>query len=327
MDHITYPISQRENALAVIGHGKPAYLGTTVNMIFPREIRDNVARGFVRDGLPFDPVTQAGGQDMFGVSWVYEPAVRGSMVMPGKPLLEEVPQWREKLSMPDLEAIDWEAVKERCAPLVSGTELNATMVFTGYFERLISLMDFENAAMAMVDEDCAEELHALFDALTDYYIALFEKLRTYCCIDMITFHDDWGHQLSSFFSADTCRELLLPYIRRIVEACHRNGMLFDLHCCGKVENLVPLMVEAGIDKWDGQGINDLWGLLDRYGDRLCITLTEKIPQMEPQEAERWADGILTRLSPQGGKNMYLPARGLCPAARDALARKSMAFYG
>ena len=44
------------------------------------------------------------------------------------------------------------------------------------------------------------------------------------------------------------------------------------HCCGKVDNLVPAMVEAGIEHWSSvQTINDVRGILKRYGDRLTLT--------------------------------------------------------
>ncbi len=317
--------SERENATALIRHQRPAWLGCQVNMIFPREILDNVARGFVADGLPFDP-SEAGGKDMFGVTWVYEPEAHGSMVVPGHPMLDEPGDWEERVTFPDLEQIDWEAVEQRCRPLVRPDQLNATMVFTGFFERLISLLDFENAAVAMIDEEQQEDVLRLFDRLCAYYEVLFEKLRRFCHLDIIIFHDDWGHQRSSFFSADTCREMLLPSLSRVVDACHRNGMLFDLHCCGKVESLLPVMIEAGVDKWDGQILNDIWGLLDQYGDRICINYNEKVPTATPEEAQAWAASILSHLSPDSGKAPFIPARSLCPAVLKALREQSEAFY-
>ena len=320
-----HAMTDRENALATICHGRPCRIGERVNMIFPREIADNVARGFVSDGLPFGP-EDAGGKDIFGVQWVYEPNVRGSMVIPGAPMLEDIAGWEDRISPPDLEQINWAEVEKRCKPLVRTDMLNATMVFTGYFERLISLLDFENAAIAMIDEDKQEAVLKLFEMLTGYYETLFGKLRRHCGIDMITFHDDWGHQRSTFFSEDTCREMLLPYMKRLVASCHKEGMLFDFHSCGKVENFVPTMIEAGIDKWDGQPLNDIWALLEQYGSQICITLNVKMPNASPAEAEAWVDDILSHLTAGSGKNIFLPARGLCKTAKDTLELKSSLFY-
>lgn len=318
-------LNQRENTLRTLHHQRPEYLGVDMNMIFPREIKDNVARGFVNDGLPFDPVREAGGQDMFGVTWVYEPAARGSMVMPGNPVLEEIEEWKEKIPVPNLDEIDWESVGQRCRKLIDPNRLTGTMVFSGYFERLISVLDFENAAMTMIDEDAEADVRSFFEMLTRYYCDLFPRLRKYCGIDLITFHDDWGHQLSSFFSVDTCRELILPYLKRIVAACHENGMLFELHCCGKVERLVPLMVEAGIDKWDGQQINDLWGLQKAWGDKLCITFTEKKNGISQQEAESWVRQLLEQMDPKADSFFAIPTRGLGPVVSEELYKQSAAF--
>lgn len=319
-------LNERENMLATIRHQHPAWLGCQVNMIFPREILDNVARGFVADTLPFNPAEDAGGKDMFGVTWVYEPSARGSMVIPGNPVLEDICDLNHKIIFPDLEQINWTAIEERCLPLIHPNEINATMVFTGLFERLISFLDFENAAIAMIDEEQAEYVHELFDRLAGYYDILFGKLRQYCHLDMITFHDDWGHQRSPFFSEETCRHMLLPYLSKIVESCHKNGMLFDFHCCGKVETLIPLMIDAGVDKWDGQMINDIWTIVEKYGDRICITHNEKLPHATAAEASHWAKQVLSRLHPNSGKNIFIPARALCPTALSILQKKSMEFY-
>lgn len=310
--------TQRENALALLGHRRPAWLDTEVNMIFPREILDNVARGFVADALPFSPQEDAGGLDMFGVRWVYEPEARGSMVPPGAPLLETMVDWRETIAVPDPEALPWDDIARRCLPLVSQEKLNGTMVFTGFFERLISLLDFENAAVALIDEDEEDAIRDFFQMLVSYYTILFQKLHTCCGIDIVTFHDDWGHQRGTFFSERVCRNLLLPYLKATVDACHQAGMYFDFHCCGKVESFVPLMIEAGVDKWDGQLLNDIFGLLERYGSQLVVTYNFKCPDLAGAEAEAWAAELVSCLPEDPAKGLWIPARGLSADARTAL---------
>ena len=103
-------------------------------------------------------------------------------------------------------------------------KLNGTMVFTGFFERLISLLDFENAAVALIDEDEEDAIRDFFQMLVSYYTVLFQKLHTCCGIDIVTFHDDWGHQRGTFFSERVCRNLLLPYLKATVDACQQAGI-------------------------------------------------------------------------------------------------------
>ena len=166
-----------------------------------------------------------------------------------------------------LSSWDWEAALK----LYRNTDrLLEAWHFTGYFERLISFLDFSGAAVAIIDEDSKPYVHSLFRRLTDLYKEIIAKEKKYFDIDMVYFHDDWGGQRGPFFSADTCREMMLPYIKEIVDFCHENEIIFDFHCCGKNEMLVPVMIEAGMDAWSGQPINDKEMLHRKYGDKIML---------------------------------------------------------
>ena len=104
-----------------------------------------------------------------------------------------------------------------------------------------------------------------FDRLCDLYDDYFGRMADIYDIDSVYVHDDWAHQKGPFFSADTAREMLLPYMTRLVESAHKRGMYFEQHCCGKAEMLVPVMIEAGVDMWCGQPtINDQDMLAQKY---------------------------------------------------------------
>ena len=98
------PITARENDILTASHRDPAWLGQELNHVFPREILDNVARGFVVDGEPF--TGSFGGPDMFGVEWVYVPVVRGSMEKPGLRKVADINEWEKDLPFPDLSKLD-----------------------------------------------------------------------------------------------------------------------------------------------------------------------------------------------------------------------------
>lgn len=92
----------------------------------------------------------------------------------------------------------------------------------------------------LIDEDCADDLHELLQAIADTNIRLIAAYKKYFGIDPL-FHDDWGAQLAPFFSLDTCRKML-----------------------------VPAMVEADMDAWCGQPMCDKFALWDNYGDKIAI---------------------------------------------------------
>jgi hypothetical protein len=279
------PITPKENYKLLFEGKRPLWMPSAFDSItlIPRIIPDNIARGFVIDADPLD-LKDAGGKDFFGIEWVYVEKVGGSMVQPGNPKVPDITRWEEYIEFPDLDQYDWEGSAARHREFLSPDRMTILWVMNGLFERLISFMDFENAALAIVDDDEKDSVHRLFDALCDFYDKLFEKYKTYYDADIILFHDDWGSQRAPFFSLSTCREMLVPYLSRLVESCHKRGMYLDFHCCGKNEILVPAMIEAGVDAWTPQEMNDRHMIIEKYGDKLNIGVRMVIP-MEATEDE------------------------------------------
>jgi uroporphyrinogen-III decarboxylase len=133
-------------------------------------------------------------------------------------------------------------------------------------------MDFENAAVALIDNEQKPFVHALFDRLCTLYEDMFARFKKYFNIDMIYFHDDWGGQRSPFFSENTVREMLLPYLKRLARSAHDMGLLFNFHSCGKIENFVPVMIEAGADIWSGQMLNDMRSVLEKHSGQIMLDI-------------------------------------------------------
>ncbi len=266
------PISYRDNILSMLKGEPPqwlAYYASEVQMFNPRFIPDNIARAMVSDAEPMEGI-QKGGKDLFGVDWEYEALVNGSMVKPGNPKCPDINQWEKYITFPDLEKLDWKRSSEINSPYLSDDRMNEWTVFSGLFERLISFCDFEGAAMALMDEDQQDAVHRLFDKLADFYDDYFGLIKKHFKVDIIQFHDDWGSQRAPFFSIATCREMLVPYLKRIAESAHKRGMYFHLHCCGKNEMLVPAMIEAGVDIWIPQPMNDSQYLIKNFNDKIVL---------------------------------------------------------
>lgn len=280
------PITPRENFMALRDGKKPLWvpMNTDEAIYHPGFLADNAAR-------------RAGGKDYFGVEWVYVPQVGGSMVRPGKPFMEDANDWEKLLKFPNIRDYDWDAAnrpgKDQYVPeetrAASGTILN------GYFERLISLMDFQYAAMAMVDEDQKDAVKDLFWALTDFYKTIVDCFVEYYHIDFLTFHDDWGSQRAPFFSLDTIEEMLVPPIGELVDYAKSKGLYVEMHSCGKNDMVVPAYIDAGVDTWTGQPMCDKPKLYEMYGDKLTLGVSpEVVPEDAPleavyAEAERFCD--------------------------------------
>ncbi|MFZ7120235.1 MAG: uroporphyrinogen decarboxylase family protein [Eubacteriaceae bacterium] len=280
-----YPVNPKEAYIAAMKR-EPIWQLTTVEarVIAPKANPDNIARALVIEDEMM-PMEEGGGKDMFGIEWVYVPVAGGSMVKPGNPFLKDANEWEEKLIWPDLDSWDWET---SCKSInLTETLFNQCTIMNGWFERLISFMDFDSAVLALIDEDQKDAVKSLFDKLSDLYINLIDKyIEHFPGIDGFNIHDDWGAQKDTFFSPDTCKEMIVPYMRKVTDYIHSKGMYADLHCCGNVEKQVPNMIAAGWDSWGGQPMNDTHMLYEKYGDQIIIGVIPDEFSSEATEAEQ-----------------------------------------
>ena len=294
------PITVAENLRLAVEGGDYLWMPTMSDIvnIESRVNLDHVARAEIRDLGPAQPDEEKGGPDMFGIEWVYVPVAGGSMVKPGKPTLEDANEWYDKIHFPDVDALDWDSVGELNAPFRKETRIVGCCFQNGLFERLISFMDFEGAVMALIDEDQQQAVHDLFDKLADMYIKMIQHYIDQIGVQEVLFHDDWGSQRAPFFSLDTCREMVVPYLRRIADFCHSKGLIFQQHSCGKNELLVPAMIDAHVDIWCGQPMNDKAKLVELYGDKIMLGV--ETPALAPDaslsETEEAAQAFVEKYS-------------------------------
>lgn len=236
----------------------------------PRIVPDNKARAFSVEVDPVPPA-QWGGEDMFGVEWEYIPVAGGSMEKEGVPhLMDDVNDWKDVITFPDVDSWPWEEAAERNKNFIDRTKFVQVWFFTGFFERLISFMGFEDAAVAMIDEDQEDAIHELFDALADTYIKIIANYKKYFDIDGVYMHDDWGTQKSTFFSRSVAMDMIAPHMKKVSDYCHANGLVYESHSCGKNESIIDAYLAAGSDQWIGQDMNDVVKLRREYGDKIVV---------------------------------------------------------
>ena len=285
----SYPVTPKEAVKALLRR-EPVWqlTGAELKMFSPRIYPDNIARAFVFDGSGPNPTT--GGLDMFGIDWEYVPQVRGSMVRPGKPFIADANEIKDKIKWPDIETWDWETAGKVNEEYLSSDKYNSCWFLNGWYERLISFMDFEGAIVAMIDEDQTDAVKDFFDRLTDLYISIFEKYFIYFPqIDGFCIHDDWGSQKETFFSPAVVSEMIVPYMKRVTDYIHSTGRFCELHSCGQLLKQVPNMISAGWDLWNGQAMNDTAKIYELYGDQIVLgVLPEMYDPSEKSEEEQRA---------------------------------------
>lgn len=299
------PITQRENIQRFLRGEHPLWMPSfyEFKLFNPRIIPDNIARAMVADGEGPFRADSIYNKDYFGIEWEYVPSANGSMVRPGKPFLEDINDWEEKIVFPDLSKWDWEASAEKNKAYLNDRRAIHMTIFTGFFERLISFLDMENALLAMIDEDEQDAVKAFFDRLADFYEELITYWAKYYKPTFLWFHDDWGSQKAPLFSLATVREMVVPYLRRVVDKAHSLGIGFELHCCGNNAMLVPAMLEAGIDMWGGQPLNDKTAIYREFGKELKLGV--EAPSIPPTASDQEAREAAMRFLDTYPENIYV----------------------
>lgn len=249
----------RENMLRAYRHLQPEYVP---NGFRDLDIMDSFGERYFGTGT---------GDDWFGVNWTYTPELHSQTETPGQELLEDLENWQEKIKLPDLSSYDWEEIaREATAHWDRENRVSLCMLLNGPFERMMSLMGFENALCAFYETP--EEVEELFAAITEHKCKYIRILKKYFNLDIVAFHDDWGNNQNMFFSMEMWRTFLKPCIQKVIEATHEEGMIFEMHSCGYIRPAIPELVEMGIDGIQPlQYCNGVEEIKKEFGDKILLS--------------------------------------------------------
>ena len=327
------PITVKENMRLLYEEKHPVWIpmGSETLDFNPRVIPDNIARAFVMEKEEYDNENKSGGPDMYGIEWEYVPSAGGSMVRPGNPALTDVNDWKKVIKRPDIDSWDWEgSARENCQWLEDTKDWVEMQLLSGaWFERLISFMDFEAAAMALIDEDQQDAVHELFEATTEDMCKIVDKIAEYFPqVDAISVHDDWGAQGKPFFSSETAMEMIVPHMKVLVEHIRSKGIVPLLHSCGHTEDRIEAYIAAGWAYWHPQEMNDMEKLYDEYGDKIILgCMPAKLPEsMEGENGRKVAREFMDKFVHVGKiaiPSFFIPCS---PDFEDEMYRLSRAFF-
>jgi uroporphyrinogen decarboxylase len=77
-------------------------------------------------------------------------------------------------------------------------------------------------------------------------MAIIERLLA-LPIDGVMFSDDWGYQRGVLLGAERWRRFIKPRLARMYEQVHAAGKATLSHCCGSVREIMPDIIEIGLD--------------------------------------------------------------------------------
>jgi len=91
-------------------------------------------------------------------------------------------------------------------------------------------------------EAVKELLHRVMDfdlAIAEHYIK--------AGVEMVGMGDDLGTQQGLLFSREVLAEFFVPEYRRLFEFYKERGVLIEFHSCGRIESIVDVFMDLGVD--------------------------------------------------------------------------------
>ncbi|KNZ40587.1 uroporphyrinogen decarboxylase family protein [Acetobacterium bakii] len=187
-------------------------------------------------------------------------------------VIKDITKWRDYVKAPSVECSEesW-AVAIADAEAVDRNDQYVTVfVAPGIFEQVHYLMSMEEALMAYYEEP--EAMHELIDYIVEFELKLAKEFVDHLHPDAVFHHDDWGSQINSFISPAMFEEFFVPAYKKIYGYYKDNGVeLIIHHSDSYAANLVPAMIEMGIDIWQGvMTTNHVPDLIKEYGGKITF---------------------------------------------------------
>jgi uroporphyrinogen decarboxylase len=186
----------------------------------------------------------------------------------------------------------------------------------GLFERTWTLRGFDGALM-----DAAGNpgfYGKLVEAVAEQQGAIIQRLLS-LPLDGIMFSDDWGYQHGVLLGPERWRRFLKAPLARMYAQVHAAGKLTLSHCCGSVADILPDLIDIGLDvlesvQPEARGMNP-YDLKRLYGERITfwggLGSQSTIPFGTPAEI-RAEVARLCREMGVGGGYILAPAKALQP---------------
>ena len=247
------------------------------------------------------PIQPGEGHDQYGVYWRFLKGQMGPLPVHDDEhtVIKDICEWDKVLThLPVAPPAPeyWGMLNGIAAQAVPGQQYATAFCAQGVFERLHALMGMEEAMIAMYEEP--EKTHELIDFITEAELDFAKNIMDRVpAVKALLHHDDWGSNVNSFLSPKMFDEFITPAYKKIYGYWKQRGVeLIVHHSDSYAANLVPSMIEMGIDIW--QGVfpeNNIPKLVEQYAGQitfmgeirtLAIDLPNTTQEQITEEVER-----------------------------------------
>lgn len=213
-------------------------------------------------------------KNAWGVTNTFPKGVPGAFPVhtPDKIVVQDIEKWKDYVHAPSLKFTQeqWDQCKAMYDAVDSDKSFKAAFVAPGLFEQTHHLCEMVNALTYYIEYE--DEMHDLIKYLTEWELELAEGICSNLHPDMLFHHDDWGGHDSSFLSPAMFEDFLLEPYKEIYGYYKSHGVDYVVHHSDSyAANLVPYMIEMGIDVFQGcMMTNNIPELIKKYGDKISF---------------------------------------------------------
>ena len=144
----------------------------------------------------------------------------------------------------------------------------ASLVLTG-FTTTTFLRGFENTLTDLYDDEVLA--NAVADLVFGFEEEVIKQLKNQG-FHGIAFFDDWGTQDSLIISPDKWRAFYKPRYQKLFTLAHSHGLDVYFHCCGNIIDIIPDLIESGVDMLNisQPNIFNIKKLGDDFRGKICF---------------------------------------------------------
>lgn len=242
-----------------------------------RESREAYYRNWIEvyHRMGYDYVRVSGGIDFPGKSRLAEDTAEVPKAQ--RAWAEEgtgpIASWQdfEEYPWPDLDKIDLSDYEFVARNLPEGMGLFVCPA-SGFLEiPLDTLLGYENLCYQIYDNP--DLLAATFQKTGELIYGFYEKLIGLPNLRGFFQGDDMGYKTGTMIGAADLRKYSLPWHKKLAELAHRNDLVYLLHSCGHLNEIMEDLIEDvkidGRHSYEDEG-NSVLDSKEKYGDRVAI---------------------------------------------------------
>jgi len=177
-----------------------------------------------------------------------------------------------------------------------------------FWHDLIDLLGMENMYLKMYDEP--ELVDAVLGHLVDFYFDISRRTFDAAAdaLDVFFIGNDLGSQTGPLLGVGLFQRFILPHLKKFIDLGHCYHLKVMLHCCGGFAELIPLLIEAGLDGLHAvqpgcRGM-DLRKLKAEFGDKIlfngAIDSQKVLIEGNPELVKQKTKEVLDIMMPGGG---------------------------